>query len=53
MNKLKKVGLTALTATLVATSAFAGELSVSGGASLNYSGLNTQVQVTLGQWVTV
>ena len=41
MNKLKKVGLTALTTTLVATSAFAGELSVSGGASLNYSGLNT------------
>jgi len=41
MNKLKKVGLTALTTTLVASSAFAGEMSVSGSASLNYSGLNT------------
>ena len=41
MNKLKKVGLTALATTLVASSAFAGEMSVSGSASLNYSGLNT------------
>ena len=37
MNKWKKVGLTALAGSLVATSAFAGELSVSGGASLDYS----------------
>ena len=41
MNKLKKVGLTALATTLVASSAYAGEMSVSGSASLNYSGLNT------------
>jgi len=41
MNKLKKVGLTALATTLVASSAYAGELSVSGGASLNYSGLSS------------
>ena len=41
MNKLKKVGLTALATTLVASSAYAGELSVSGSASLNYSGLST------------
>ena len=41
MNKLKKVGLTALATTLVASSAFAGEMSVSGSASLNYSGLDT------------
>ena len=41
MNKLKKVGLTALATTLVASSAYAGEISVSGSASLNYSGLNT------------
>tara|TARA_B100001057_G_scaffold385857_1_gene392686 strand:+ start:6610 stop:7536 length:927 start_codon:yes stop_codon:yes gene_type:complete len=41
MNKLRKVGLTALATTLVASSAYAGELSVSGSASLNYSGLNT------------
>jgi outer membrane protein OmpU len=40
MNKLKKVGLTALATTLVASSAYAGELSVSGSASLNYSGLS-------------
>ena len=41
MNKLRKVGLTALATTLVASSAYAGELSVSGSASLNYSGLST------------
>jgi outer membrane protein OmpU len=41
MNKLKKVGLTALATTLVASSAFAGEITASGSASLNYSGLNT------------
>ena len=41
MNKLKKVGLTALATTLVASSAYAGELGVSGGASLNYSGLSS------------
>ena len=41
MNKLRKVGLTALATTLVASSAYAGELSVSGSATLNYSGLNT------------
>ena len=41
MNKLKKVGLTALATTLVASSAYAAELGVSGGASLNYSGLSS------------
>jgi len=41
MNKLKKVGLTALATSLVATSAYAGDMSVSGSASLNYSGLST------------
>ena len=34
MNKLKKVGLTALAGSLVATSVYAGELSVSGSASI-------------------
>ena len=34
MNNLKKIGLTALAASLVATSAFAGAMSVSGGASI-------------------
>ena len=44
MNKLRKVGLTALATTLVASSAYAGELSVSGSASLNYSGLSTALR---------
>ena len=34
MNKFKKVGLTALAGSLVVTSAVAGEMSVSGGASI-------------------
>ena len=33
---IKKVGLTALAGSLVATSAFAGSLSLSGGAKLSY-----------------
>ena len=41
MNNFKKIGLTALAASLVSTSAFAGELTASGSASItveNYSG---------------
>ena len=38
MNKLKKIGLTALGTSLVVSSAYAGELSVSGAASLTYTG---------------
>jgi outer membrane protein OmpU len=41
MNKLKKVGLTALATSLVATASYAGELSVSGGAALTYTGLDS------------
>jgi len=41
MNKLHKVGLTALATSLVASSAYAGDLSVSGGASISYTGLST------------
>ena len=41
MNKVRKIGLTALATSLVVTSAYAGEMSVSGSASLNYSGLST------------
>ena len=55
MNKLRKVGLTALATTLVASSAYAGEMSVSGSASLNYSGLSTNSSVnpwTMGDSVT-
>ena len=40
MNKFKKIGLSALAGSLVATSAFAGELSVSGGASIGVSHTN-------------
>jgi len=36
MKNVKKIGLTALAASLVSTSAFAGEISVSGGAAINY-----------------
>ena len=34
MNNLKKIGLSALAGSLVATSAFAGEMSVAGSAAL-------------------
>ena len=43
MNNFKKIGMTALAASLVSTSVFAGELAVSGSASINwenYSGTN-------------
>jgi outer membrane protein OmpU len=55
MNKLKKVGLTALATTLVASSAYAGDMSVSGSASLNYSGVSTSSNTnpwTMGDSVT-
>ena len=45
MNKLTKVGLTALATTLVSTASFAGEMSVSGSAALSYTGLNTNSDV--------
>jgi outer membrane protein OmpU len=38
MNKLAKIGLTALAGSLVATSAFAGAMSVSGSAKVTYQG---------------
>ena len=37
MNKLKKLGLTALAGSLVATSVVAGDLTVTGGASIDYT----------------
>jgi len=40
MNNLKKIGLSALAGSLVATSAFAGEMSVAGGASINVEHTN-------------
>jgi len=58
MNNLKKIGLTALAASLVTTSAFAGEMSVSGGASIgvkNTTGTNdpsTGKSFTMGNQLT-
>jgi len=40
MNKLTKVGLTALTTTLVASSAYAADLSVTGSASIAYTSVD-------------
>ena len=40
MNKFKKIGLTALAASLVSVSAHAGEMSVAGSASLNVEGFS-------------
>ncbi len=45
MNKLTKVGLTALATTLVSSASLAGEMSVSGSAALSYTGLNTNSDV--------
>lgn len=41
MNKLTKVGLTALGTTLIASSAFAADMSVSGGASISLQNVNS------------
>ena len=49
MNKVTKVGLTALATSLVATASYAGELSVSGSASLTYTGLDANSNVN--PWV--
>jgi outer membrane protein OmpU len=40
MNNLKKIGLTALAGSLVATSAFAGELTATGSASMGYASIS-------------
>ena len=45
MNNLKKVGLTALGTTLVASASVAGEMSVSGSAVLSYTGLSSNTDV--------
>ena len=41
MNKLTKVGLTALATSLVSSASFAGDMSVTGSAALSYTGLST------------
>jgi len=55
MNNFKKIGLTALASSLVATSVYAGEMSVAGSASFNmknFSGVNDQDGKKKCQWVT-
>ena len=57
MNKFKKIGLTALAASLVSVSAHAGEMSVAGSASMNvegYSGenLNGGTGYSMGNQIT-
>ena len=57
MNNFKKIGMTALAASLVSTSVFAGELAVSGSASIgweNYSGQqqNGSKSFTMGNQIT-
>ena len=54
MNKFKKVGLTALAGSLVAVSAHAGELSVTGGANVTYKwGHADSVNNTTGKAIGV
>jgi outer membrane protein OmpU len=49
MNNIKKIGLTALAGSLVATSAFAGAMSVSGSAKVTYAS-NGQEKATGVPW---
>jgi outer membrane protein OmpU len=49
MTNLKKLGLTALAGSLVATSAFAGEMSVSGTAKVSYTSGDT-LSTTTNPW---
>ena len=49
MNTIKKIGLTALAGSLVATSVFAGEMTVSGSAGINWEG---QEKTTSGNTFT-
>jgi outer membrane protein OmpU len=49
MNKFKKLGLTALAGSLAVTSAIAGELSVSGGASLGVSNISNSAGSATGK----
>ena len=55
MNNFKKIGLTALAASLVSVSAHAGEMSVAGGASItikNNSGTDGGKNITMGNQLT-
>ena len=55
MNNLKKIGLTALASSLVATSVYAGEMSVAGSASLrmsNHAGTDGGKTMAMGNQLT-
>ena len=49
MNKFKKIGLTALAGSLVATSAFAGEITASGSASIGVSNITGSADGSTGK----
>jgi len=49
MNNFKKIGMTALAASLVSTSVFAGEVTVSGGASMAVEGYSTVGEANAGK----
>ena len=49
MNKFKKIGLTALAGSLVVTSAFAGELTVTGSAAINVSNITGSADTSTGK----
>ena len=49
MNNFKKIGMTALAASLVSTSVFAGEVTVSGGASMTVDGYSTSGERNAGK----
>ena len=53
MNNLKKIGLTALAASLVTTSAFAGAMSVSGGASIGVKNTTGTADSSTGKSFTM
>ena len=55
MNNLKKIGLTALAGSLVATSVYAGEMSVNGNASVhmnNRAGTDGGKNISMGNQLT-
>ncbi len=49
MNNFKKIGMTALAASLVSTSVFAGEVTVSGGASMTVDGYSSAGSINAGK----
>ena len=54
MNNLKKIGLTALAGSLVATSvAYAGALEATGSAEMKMTNHSNNLQVKLLEWETV